>query len=249
MRLAGKVAIITGAAHGMGAATAKLFAREGATAAVADLAVDDGEAVVGEIRSAGGAAAFHRLDVTDEAAWQAVIGAVVGAHGRLDILVNNAGIAGAVPDAYDTGLWDDLMRVNARGVFLGVKHAVAAMRSGGGGAIVNLSSISGNVGQHVIHGGYNASKGAVRALTKSAAVQHARDGIRVNTVHPGIMPPMRTAKLTADPARRAKMLERVPMGREGRPEEVAYAILFLASDESSYITGSEIHVDGGYLAY
>jgi NAD(P)-dependent dehydrogenase (short-subunit alcohol dehydrogenase family) len=140
------------------------------------------------------------------------------------------------------------MAVNARGVFLGVKHGVAAMRKTGGGSIINLSSISGVVGQERIHCGYNASKAAVRLLTKSVAVHEGTSGIRLNTVHPGLMPPMRTSGSTADPVFRAKMLGHIPMGRTGEVDEVAYAILFLASDESSYMTGSEMHVDGGYLA-
>jgi NAD(P)-dependent dehydrogenase (short-subunit alcohol dehydrogenase family) len=140
------------------------------------------------------------------------------------------------------------MSVNATGAFLGLKHCVPVIAAGGGGAVVNISSISGNVGQDNIHHGYNSSKGAIRLLTKSAAVRHAADGIRVNSVHPGLMPPMRTSGATADPQVRARMLERVPMGRNGRSEEVAYAVLFLASDEASYTTGSELHVDGGYLA-
>ena len=140
------------------------------------------------------------------------------------------------------------MNVNAKGVFLGMKTAIPAMRRAGGGSIVNISSISGIVGQDGIHMGYNASKGAVRVMSKSAAVQFAKDGIRVNSVHPGVLPPMRTSTVTADPERRARMLRGVPMRREGRVEEVAYAVLFLASDEASYITGAELAVDGGYLA-
>jgi NAD(P)-dependent dehydrogenase (short-subunit alcohol dehydrogenase family) len=140
------------------------------------------------------------------------------------------------------------MGVNAKGVFLGMKHAVPAMRQSGGGAIVNISSISGFVGQDKLHMAYNASKGAVRIMTKSAAVQYARDGIRANSVHPGFMPPMRTSKTSADPAWRKPFLEAVPLKREGRVEEVAYAVLFLASDEASYITGTELVVDGGFLA-
>jgi NAD(P)-dependent dehydrogenase (short-subunit alcohol dehydrogenase family) len=173
----------------------------------------------------------------------------VARFGHLHILVNNAGISGSSdPDLLSTEAWDRLMAVNARGVFLGIKYAIPEMRRAGGGSIVNISSISGFAGQDYVHMGYNASKGAVRILTKSAAVQYARDGIRVNSVHPGIMPPMRTSRGTADPARRAQMIAAVPMGREGRREEVAYAVLFLASDEASYITGTELVVDGGYLA-
>ena len=140
------------------------------------------------------------------------------------------------------------MGVNAKGVFLGMKHAVPAMRQAGGGAIVNISSISGFVGQDRLHMAYNASKGAVRIMTKSAAVQYARDGIRVNSVHPGLMPPMRTSKVSADPSWRKPLLEAIPLKREGRVEEVAHAVLFLASDEASYITGTELVVDGGFLA-
>jgi len=166
-----------------------------------------------------------------------------------DILVNNAGISGSHdPDTLSTSAWDTLMSINAKGVFLGMKHAVPAMRQGGGGAIVNISSISGLVGQDNLHMGYNASKGAVRTMTKSAAVQFAKDGIRVNSVHPGFLPPMRTSKTSADPAWRKPLLDAVPMKREGRVEEVAYAVLFLASDEASYITGAELVVDGGFVA-
>src|SRR2546430_15464775 len=151
-------------------------------------------------------------------------------------------------DTMSTGGWDTLMSVDAKGVFPGMKRRIPAMQQVGGGAIVNISSISGFVGQDKIHMAYNASKGAVRLMTKSAAVQYARDGIRVNSVHPGFLPPMRTSKASADPDWRARMLKAVPMKREGRVEEVAYAVLFLASDEASYITGTELVVDGGYLA-
>ena len=249
MRLEGKVAIITGAASGMGAATARRFGREGAKVVIADMLEDEGRAVAQQIVTANGAAEFLRLDVTDEANWKAVVDATVAKFGRLDILVNNAGISGsAVDDVLDTAMWDRLMQVNGRGTFLGVKFAVPAMREAGGGSIVNLSSISGVVGQNRIHVGYNASKGAVRTLTKSAAVQFGADKIRVNSIHPGLMPPMRTSGATADPTFRAKMLQAVPLGRAGEADEVANAILFLASDEASYITGAELYVDGGYLA-
>ena len=249
MRLANKIALVTGAASGMGAATARLMAAEGAKVAVADMLEAEAEAVAAGIRAAGGAARFLRLDVAEEADWEAAVAAVAEAWGGLDILVNNAGISGsATNDLYDTGLWDRIMAVNARGTFLGVKHGVAAMRRRGGGSIVNLSSISGNVGQERIHCAYNASKAAVRLLTKSVAVQEGTAKIRVNTVHPGLMPPMRTSGATADPVFRAKMLGHVPLARSGEVDEVARAILFLASDEASYVTGAELHVDGGYLA-
>ena len=249
MRLEGKVAIVTGGASGMGASTARIFAREGAKVVVADQLDDDGRQVVAEIVAANGAAEFRHLDVTDEANWRDVVAATVAAFGKLDILVNNAGISGsAVDDLFDTDAWERIMAVNARGVFLGMKYAIPEMKKAGGGSIVNLSSISGVTGQRGIHAAYNASKGAVRTMTKVGAVQQGRHNIRVNSIHPGLMPPMRTSGRTADPAVRAKMLEQVPLGRDGRVEEVAYAVLFLASDEASYVTGAELYVDGGYLA-
>jgi NAD(P)-dependent dehydrogenase (short-subunit alcohol dehydrogenase family) len=249
MRLAGKVALITGGASGMGRSEATIFAREGARVVVADLLETDGSRTVDDIKAAGGQARFVRLDVASEAEWQAAIDATVAAFGTLDVLVNNAGISGTFDqDMLSTAAWDSLMSVNARGVFLGMKFAIPVMQRAGHGAIVNISSISGFVGQSGVHMGYNASKGAVRIMTKTAAVQFARDGIRVNSVHPGFMPPMRTSKTSADPEWRARMLDAVPMRREGRVEEVAHAVLFLASDEASYITGTELVVDGGYLA-
>ena len=249
MRLDGKVALITGAASGMGASMARIFAREGAKVTVADMLDDEGKGVAAEIAQNNGAAIFQHLDVTREAEWQAAVEATVAAFGKLDILVNDAGISGSnVDDLFDTGSWERIMGINATGTFLGIKHAIPAMRAVGGGAIVNISSISGITGQRGIHVAYNASKGAVRTLTKAAAVQHGRHNVRVNSVHPGLMPPMRTSGRTADPAVRAKMLEGVPLGRAGRVEEVANAVLFLASDEASYITGAELWVDGGFLA-
>jgi len=248
MRLRDKVAIITGAASGMGAATALLFAREGALIVVADLLAADGEQLAGRIKEAGGKARFEPLDVTSEKDWERVVAATLAAHGRIDVLVNNAGISGSDPDLLSTAIWDNVMSVNAKGCFLGMKYVIPAMQKRAQGAVVNISSISGFAGQKMVHMAYNASKAAVRVMTKSAAVQFAGDGIRVNSVHPGIMPPMRTSKLTADPAIRAKLLNAVPMRREGRVEEVAHASLFLASDEASYITGTELVVDGGYLA-
>jgi NAD(P)-dependent dehydrogenase (short-subunit alcohol dehydrogenase family) len=249
MRLENKVALITGAASGMGASMARSFAREGAKVVVADVLGEEGNAVVAEITKANGTAIFHRLDVTSETEWRAAVDTTVAEFGKLDILVNDAGLSGsAEEDLFDTAAWDLLMAVNARGVFLGIKFAIPIMKAAGGGSIVNISSISGITGQQQIHVAYNASKGAVRTLTKAAAVQHGADNIRVNSIHPGLMPPMRSSKRTADPEVRAKMLQQVPMGRAGRPEEVANAVLFLASDEASYITGAELYVDGGYLA-
>jgi NAD(P)-dependent dehydrogenase (short-subunit alcohol dehydrogenase family) len=249
MRLNGKVALVSGAANGMGQSEALIFAREGAKVAVADLLETEGRQVADKIKAAGGQAIFIKLDVGNEAEWEKAIKATVDAFGKLDVLVNNAGISGTFdPDTLSTSAWDKLMEINAKGVFLGMKHAIPAMQRAGGGSIINISSISGVVGQLGIHMAYNASKGAVRTMTKSAAVQYAKDGIRVNSVHPGMLPPMKSSKGSADPAWRDKMIRAVPLKREGRVEEVAHAVLFLASDEASYITGVELPVDGGFLA-
>ena len=249
MRLEGKVALITGASSGIGRESALLFAREGAKVVVADVMETEGRQVADKIKAAGGQGLFVKLDVGQEAEWDKAVNATVGAFGKLDVLVNNAGISGTFDqDMLSTAAWDTLMEINAKGVFLGMKTAIPAMQRAGGGAIVNISSISGFVGQQGVHMAYNASKGAVRIMTKTAAVQFAKDGIRVNSVHPGMLPPMRSSKGSADPTWREKMIRAVPMKREGRVEEVAHAVLFLASDEASYITGTELVVDGGYLA-
>ena len=246
MRLKGKVAIVTGGASGMGRSEATIFAREGARVLVADLLEKEGEEVA---KGIGDGARFMKLDVTNEASWQAVVTAAEREFGKVDILVNNAGISGTYqPDLTSTEAWDRVMDINAKGVFLGMKHTIPALKRAGGGAIVNISSISGFAGQHGVHMAYNASKGAVRIMTKTVAVQHAADNIRANSVHPGFMPAMRTSVGSANPEWRAKVLKAVPMKREGRVEEVAHAVLFLASDEASYITGTELVVDGGFLA-
>jgi NAD(P)-dependent dehydrogenase (short-subunit alcohol dehydrogenase family) len=250
MRMKDKVALITGAASGMGAATARMFGREGAAMVfVADILDKEGAEVVDSIEKAQGKARYLHLEVTDESQWQATIAEIEKSAGGLDVLVNNAGISGsAEQDLYDTAAWNRLMGINATGVFLGMKHGIPAMKKRGKGSVINLSSVSGIVGQGYIHVGYNASKGAVRLITKAGAAQHGRDNIRVNSVHPGLMPPMRTSGRTADPATRAKTLKGVPLGRAGEVDEVAAAILFLASDESSYVTGAELVVDGGWTA-
>ena len=248
MRLANKVAIITGTASGMGLATAKLFAQEGAQVVVADLLKAEGGEVTANIVASGGQAMFVALDVTSESAWEQAISQTLASYGAIHVLVNNAGVSGSDPDFFSLDCWDQQLDVNARSMFLRMRVVVPCMRQAGSGSIVNISSISGLVGQTMVHMGYNASKGAVRMATKAAAVQLARENIRVNSVHPGVMPAMRTSMMTADPEVRKKMLRAIPMRREGKVEEVAKANLFLASDESSYITGVELPVDGGYVA-
>ena len=245
MRLMGKVAVVTGAASGVGAATAKLFAAEGAKVVVSDILEKEGKALAKEI---GGDARFHKLDVTDEVDWDTLVVETLSTYGRIDILINNAGVSGSHPDILNTDTWDEQMNINARGVFLGMRAIIPKMQNAGGGSIVNISSISGLTGQKFVHMGYNAAKGAVRLASKAASVQFARDNIRVNSVHPGLMPAMRTSMMSADPEVRRKMINAVPMGREGRVEEVAHANLFLASDDASYITGIELPVDGGFVA-
>jgi len=248
MRLDNKIALITGAAFGMGEAAARLFAREGANIVVADIDEAQGSAVSRAIVAAGGDSLFVRLDVSDEAQWQAAMALTLARYGRLDILVNNAGVSGALQDRLSVEHFDRIMAVNARGTFLGMKYAIAEMEKTGGGSIVNLSSISGMIGQESVHMGYNGAKGAIRTMTKSAAVQFGPKGIRVNSVHPGMMPPMRTSQTASNPEMRAKVIGGIPMRRAGSAEEAAYAMLFLASDEASYITGAELAVDGGFLA-
>ena len=245
MRLKDKVAIVTGAASGMRAATARLFAAEGAKVVLTDIMEEAGASLAAEI---GGYARFQKLDVTSEEEWDELVAVTISAFGRIDVLVNNAGVSGSHPDILNVATWDEQMNVNGRGVFLGMRSVIPKMQEAGGGSIVNISSISGLTGQRFVHMGYNAAKGAVRLATKGASVQFARDNIRVNSVHPGLMPAMRTSMMSADPEVRRKMINAVPMGREGRIEEVAHANLFLASDDASYITGIELPVDGGFVA-
>jgi NAD(P)-dependent dehydrogenase (short-subunit alcohol dehydrogenase family) len=246
MRLKDKVAIVTGGAHGMGEAEARLFAREGAAVVIADVLVREGEAVAADIGASQGRARFVRTEVTSEADWQHVISETIAQFGRLDILVNNAGISGsAVGDADGLEGWEKLMAVNARSVFLGTKLAAAAMIPNGRGSIVNISSIMGFVGGAEGHPGYAASKGAVRLYTKAAAAKYGPSGVRVNSVHPGYMPPMLNA---TNAAMRASKIEATPLRRLGEPIEVAYGVLFLVSDEASFVTGTELVIDGGYIA-
>jgi 3(or 17)beta-hydroxysteroid dehydrogenase len=249
MRLAGKVALISGGARGMGAAEARLFAREGAQVVVADVLEAEGKAVAAEVSAQGGQSAFARLDVTSEADWVQAIALAVSRFGKLNVLINNAGIGGSSRVEDTTAeAWDRVMDVNAKGVFLGTKAAIPAMRRAGGGSIVNIASQLGLVGMDDSSPQYTASKGAVRLLTKTTALQYAREGIRCNSVHPGpILTPM-TEQRRADPVVYQRMLSRIPLGRYGEADEVAYAVLYLASDESAFVTGSELVIDGGWTA-
>lgn len=249
MRLEGKVAIISGGARGQGAAEAKMFAREGAKVVFGDILDEDGKKVEAEINEMGGDAVYVTLDVTDEDAWKQAVDTAVERYGKVDILVNNAGIAfWTFGDDASVEEWDRVMDVNAKGVFLGTKVVIPEMRKAGGGSIVNISSISGMIGQMTIHPGYNASKGAVRILTKSTAIQYAKEGIRVNSVHPGPVMTEMTAHGWRDPERRHLTEQRTPLGRYADADEIASGVLFLASDESSYMTGSELVIDGGVTA-
>src|SRR5262245_41072187 len=249
MRLKGKSALISGGARGMGAVEARLFAKEGAKVIIGDVLEDEGRKVEAEINAMNAEALFVRLDVTSETDWQKAVEAAVNRFGRLDILVNNAGISGrGRVEATAVEEWDRVMAVNAKGVFLGTKVAIPAMRRTGGGSIINISSQLGLVGTDHSSPQYQASKGAVRLLTKATAIQYAPEGIRANSVHPGpIVTPM-TERRRADPAVRQLMISRIPLGRYGEPDEVAYGVLYLASDESAYVTGSELVIDGGWTA-
>ena len=245
MRLQDKVAIITGAARGMGAAEARIFAKEGAKVVLGDIQVEDGQTVTQEIIDAGGQAIFIEMDVSKQSDWQRTIDAAISNFGKINVLVNNAGIIerDSLEETTEE-TWDRIMAVNAKGVFLGTKAVIPHMRKAGGGSIVNISSISGMIS--VGYPAYNASKGAIRVFTKSAAVEYARDNIRVNSIHPGtIWTSMSTYKRAFTREERAKT---IPMRRVAEPEEIAYPALFLASDESSYMTGSEVVIDGGATA-
>ena len=249
-RLDGKVAFISGGARGMGAEEARLFAREGAKVAIGDVLEEDGRRVEAEINESGGDCLFLRLDVTSEANWQDAITATVSRFGALHILVNNAGIGGVGGLVEDTTVedWDRVMDINGKGVFLGTKAAIPEMQAAGGGSIINISSQLGIVATDNSSPMYHASKGAVRILTKSTAIQFAPDGIRANSVHPGPVVTAMTERRREDPEAFALMRSRIPLGRFAEPIEIANAVLYLASDESGYVTGSEVVVDGGWVA-
>ncbi len=249
MRLEGKVALISGGSRGQGAEEARLFAQEGAKVVIGDILDEEGKQVEAQINEAGGECLYVRLDVTSEANWQQAVNAAVSRFGKLDVLVNNAGIFPPVPlEETSQELWDQVMDINVKGVFLGTKHAIPEMRKAGGGSIINISSTAGLTGSGSA-AAYHASKGAVRIFSKATAIQHAGDGIRCNSVHPGVIETlMTTTTLLSDEESRQRISARYPLGRWGQPEDVAYGVLYLASDESSFVTGSELVIDGGSTA-
>ncbi len=250
MRLDGKVAFISGGARGMGACEAQLFAFEGARVAIGDVLEEEGRGLAAAIGEAGGECLFLPLDVTSQSQWESAIASVVERFGRLDILVNNAGVGATNSKVEETeeADWDRVMDINAKGVFLGTRAAIPELRKAGGGSIINISSQLGLVGVDNSSPQYQASKGAVRLFTKATAIQYAAEGIRANSVHPGPIETPMTEAGRADGARYEITVARIPLGRYGQPEDVANGVLFLASDESSFMTGSELVIDGGWTA-
>ena len=248
-RLEGKVALISGGARGQGAVEARMFAEEGASVVIGDILDDAGKQTEAQLRELGYQCTYVHLDVTSESDWESAVQAAVSAYGKLDILLNNAGILirkGIEDTTADD--WDRIFAVNAKGVFLGTKAAIPAMRENGGGSIVNISSTAGLVGSPNGSASYTATKGAVRLFTKSTAIQHAREGIRCNSIHPGPIETDMIADTLNDPANLALRMQRLPLGRVGKPSEIAYGAIYLASDESSFVTGSEVVIDGGTTA-
>ena len=243
-RLADKVALITGAAGGLGAEIATRFAAEGARVFVADVSREQGEATAAAI-----GAVFLPLDVTSEGAWKAALAAVVGKAGRLDILVNNAGInIRKNIEEMPVESFDAMMAVNVRGPFLGIKHALPLMRAGGGGSIINMASICGLIGHRYTNETYTTTKGALTLLTKSVAVRYAKDNIRCNSIHPSTVDTALVQAMLKDPERRAERLGEVPLGRMATTADVANAALYLASDEGAFLNGVALPVDGGATA-
>jgi cyclopentanol dehydrogenase len=249
-KLAGKVALICGGAGGQGAAEALAFTREGARVVFGDIRDAEGKQVEADIRASGGEAVYVHLDVTNEADWQHAVQEAMDRYGKLNILINNAGIViPRVPIEERTAAeWDQVMAVNAKGVFLGTKYAVPAMRRAGGGSIVNISSIAG-IGQSLHQEpAYAASKGAVRIFSKVTASQYAKDRIRCNSVHPGPVDTEMIHQAMPDPEILQRRLGRVPLGRMAAVAEIVAGVLYLASDDAAYVTGSELVIDGGALA-
>ena len=248
-RLEGKVALISGGARGQGAVEARMFAEEGASVVIGDILDEQGRRTEAELQELGYNVIYVHLDVTSESDWESAIQAAVGAYGKLDILLNNAGILirKNIEETTEED-WDRIFSINAKGVFLGTKAAIPAMRENGGGSIINISSTAGLVGSPNGSASYTATKGAVRLFTKSTAIQHAREGIRCNSIHPGPIETDMIADTLNDPANLALRMQRLPLGRVGKPSEIAYGAIYLASDESSFVTGSELVIDGGTTA-
>ena len=247
MRLANKTAIVTGASKGMGESEARLFATQGANVVLCDLDEEAGEKTADDISRSGGIAEFMRCDVTSESDWEKVINNTRDKFGSLDILVNNAGLSsGSTEDHLSSEWWHKIMDVNATGVFFGTKIAAEMMKKQQYGSIINISSIMGFVGGENGHPAYHASKGAVRIFTKAMAVKYGPYGVRVNSVHPGFMPPMSSSYRST--SIQDEYTKRTPLRRTGEVIEVANGVLFLASDESSFVTGTELVIDGGYIA-
>jgi cyclopentanol dehydrogenase len=249
-KLDGKVALISGGARGQGAAEAETFVREGAKVVFGDIRDADGAKVEAAIRAAGGEAVYVHLDVTSEADWRSAVETATSRYGRLDILVNNAAVViPRVPiEERTVAEWDQVMAVNARGVFLGTKHAIPAMRRAGGGSIGNISSSAG-MGKWVMQEpAYAARKGAVRIFTKVTAAQHAKDRIRCNSIHPGPVDTEMFHSAFPDKEVMARRLARIPLGRMGTVAEIVAAVLYFASDDSAYTTGAELLIDGGAMA-
>ncbi len=248
-RLEGKVALISGGARGQGAVEARMFAEEGASVVIGDILDDQGRQTEAELQELGYNVTYIHLDVTSESDWDAAVQAAISTYGKLDILLNNAGILirKNIEETTEED-WDRIFSINAKGVFLGTKAAIPAMRENGGGSIINISSTAGLVGSPNGSASYTATKGAVRLFTKSTAIQHAREGIRCNSIHPGPIETDMIADTLNDPANMALRMQRLPLGRVGKPSEIAYGAIYLASDESSFVTGSEVVIDGGTTA-
>jgi NAD(P)-dependent dehydrogenase (short-subunit alcohol dehydrogenase family) len=250
-RLAGKVALITGAASGMGRCAAELFAQEGARVVVADYTEDAGCAVVDAITGAGGDASFVRADVSKSSDCDAMVQHAVDTYGGLHVLYNNAGVFpaddGGVLDTPEA-TWDRVMEINLKGVWLGCRAGVPALLASGGGSIINVASFVAFVGAATAQIAYTSSKGGVLSMTRELAVEYGRQGIRANALCPGPIETPLLAELMSDPARRARRLVHIPLGRLGQAEELAKAALFLASDDSSFMTGASLLVDGGITA-
>ncbi len=250
MKLENKVAIITGAAQGLGAAIAQRFAQDGATVLVCDMNVEPGTATAAGIVDAGGKACFRKLDVTREADWISLMESVRNEFGRLDILVNNAAIniRETIEVMQEKNL-DAMLAVNVKGPFLGIKHAIPLMRASGGGSIINMSSICGLVGHKFTPEAYTVTKGALTLMTKTIGVRYAKDNIRCNSIHPSTVNTPLVQELFKDPERKKERLGEVPLGRLATVQDVANSAAFLASDEAAFLNGVALPVDGGLVAY